>query len=99
MPEIIKFLLYLIKLAVTGIWLLLGTTIYGYWFVPVVGAIIGWLRSKDWASIKALRNAFVDALASVVIVFIIVFMWELCWKVPRTIWQTANAIPEPLFDF
>jgi TusA-related sulfurtransferase len=77
----------------------MGTTSYGYWLVPTVGAGIGWYRTKDRISRKAVINAFWDGLAAVVVVFLLVFLYEFCWNVPRQIWRGSNSLGAPSFRF
>jgi hypothetical protein len=82
-------------LAIQALWSLLGTTSYGYWLVPTVGAGFGWCRTKDRWSKKALINAFLDSLAAVIIVFVGVFLYEFCWNVPHQIKRNSASTPPP----
>ena len=95
MDPFLDFLRELSRRAISAEWELLGTTVWGFCLVPAVGALVGWSRRAEHKSMRAVRNAFVDAAGASIIVFILVFLLEFCWSVPHKITTSATSVTVP----
>jgi len=94
--EVQRILWEIAKSAVGAGWIFLGTTAPGYWLVPIVGAVYGLMRSKGQSSMKMLMRSFVDAVASVAIVFSIIFVIQFWIAFKHFLNPKMNAVPPSL---
>jgi galactitol-specific phosphotransferase system IIB component len=65
---------YLARIAAQGVWTLMQTSYYGYFLVPIAGAVIGWRRNGKYPTMRRIWVSFVDSLAAAVVIFVLVFI-------------------------